>query len=912
MTLTSLQVAIDAVPFWWRALTRPARWLLGLQFVLFIPYLLEMPSREASAYVVESLNLLQFLVVWCAWCEQLFSLRRCFQATETQHPSLWRRLTLDLYGGFLFMAVLSLLVTVHPLLGIGAMFLLFTSVEALDVNLGNRSIAGALVGGMGRSYRLISSEPWRFLARLLTPGLVLYAGGSLVVGLRQWATELPPPWLKILGLLLAGLALLLWLGFFALAQLRIQVRSMAIDVDDLLIAEDDANHATLNDSPLDPESLSSLRLLAGRIGAMSGWAATAISVAMGLWLVYQLGRNGLLNTAALVEAFQGMVAFVTSTVQASVDLLLKLGFLTVVVGAVACGVWLLVRLGHRSPLSLRKGLDKAVRNAIGGARDFLAKDLGLSSSTLGIGTLLTALGTVAVQTYASVQDGQLQQQKDQQSQEQNHKAEQEVKQQLNGRMDGLEIALKAKVETFVLDAKKDNQDQRVQMASDLRDVLPQLRRPDGGADGERKGNILRHLYESGLLLPNDQKPSEHKKSNDRQTECAKELDKYQDFANLGGKSQRDAESIISTELKSCLPGVYLGSMNFSGANLNGAFLERSFLPFLNLNSANLRGAKLQGANLRHAQMQDTDLRGADLRGADLRGAVVVGSDLTDVQLDCKTQMDGLVAFYAHFPPENRNALPDPGKCGKDIPLKKPQVISWDPLKYTRPLTSDEEKDRARWSFCPLDPVQELIQDQDHFQAGSRCSNRRFEGGVYGVNSVSLLKSDPLNRNYTIFWSGGEFINTHFELLTLQNVDLVGATLENANFKNVRLKNVDFTGANLQGATFSDSTLEDVNFTGANLRKVSFERVRARNVHLQGIVVDNFLNLGSYNESLQREGAFKSNGFERHVQDELATFRQDFLAPILFGPLTLRPLHLLYWMLPNALPQHFAIHPGTAP
>ncbi|PZV00936.1 MAG: hypothetical protein DCF24_05825 [Cyanobium sp.] len=854
-----------------------------------------MPSREASAYVVESLNLLQFLVVWCAWCEQLFSLRRCFQATETQHPSLWRRLTLDLYGGFLFMAVLSLLVTVHPLLGIGAMFLLFTSVEALDVNLGNRSIAGALVGGMGRSYRLISSEPWRFLARLLTPGLVLYAGGSLVVGLRQWATELPPPWLKILGLLLAGLALLLWLGFFALAQLRIQVRSMAIDVDDLLIAEDDANHATLNDSPLDPESLSSLRLLAGRIGAMSGWAATAISVAMGLWLVYQLGRNGLLNTAALVEAFQGMVAFVTSTVQASVDLLLKLGFLTVVVGAVACGVWLVVRLGHRSPLSLRKGLDKAVRNAIGGARDFLAKDLGLSSSTLGIGTLLTALGTVAVQTYARVQEGQLQQRQEQQTLELRLKEEQAVGQQLNSRMDGLEKALNDQVATFLLIHKNATSDQRALMVSDLREVLPQLRRPDGEVDGERKGTILRHLYESGLLLPSDPKL------------CSTKInDNMQLFSQLGSMSQLEAEAGIRNDFPGCLPGVFLNSMDFSGANLSGAFLQKSFLPFINLSHADLRGAQLQGANLKSARLENADLSGVNLRGTDLRGAVVVGSDLTGVQLDCKTQLNDLVAFYAHFPPETRkDALTSAGGCKSDDPLIKSQVIYWDPLKGPLPLTMGG-KDETRWTFCPLDPENEPIQNR--IQAGAKCANRRFKGGAH---SDSLLNSHPLiHQDKT--WSGGQFSNTRFELLTLQKVDLVGAALDNAHFRNVKLKNVDFTGANLQGATFSDSTLEDVNFSGADLRKVRFERVRARNVNLHGIVVDNFLNLGSYNESLQRQGAFTSDDFESHIQDELATFRQDFLAPILFGPLPLRPLHLLYWMLPNALPQSFAIHSGKAP
>jgi uncharacterized protein YjbI with pentapeptide repeats len=895
VTLPSVPAVFGAVHPYWQVLTRPARWLLGLQAVLVSHSLLTVHAPAPSAYAVESLTLVQFLVVWCAWCEQLFSLRRCFQATETQHPSLWRRLTLDLYGGFLFMAVLSLLVTVHPLLGIGAMFLLFTSVEALDVCLSHRSIAGALAGGMSRSYRLISAEPWRFLARLLIPGLVLYAGGTLVVGVHRWAAEQAPPGLRILGWWLAALALMLWLAFFALAQLQLQVRSMAIDVDDLPTGENAARPATPVRPQLDPERLIRLRLLAGRFGAVSGWAATAIGVVMGLWLVFQLGRNGLLNMAALVEAFQGMVGFVTSTVQAFLDLLLKLGFLAVVVGAVACGVVVLIGLGRRRLLSLLRGLAQAMRNSIGGVGEFLAKDLRLSGATLGIGTLLTALGTIAVQTYARVQEGQLQQRQEQQTLELRLKEDQAFAQELNSRMDGLEKALNDRVAAFLPLHKKATPDQRALMVSDLRELLPQLRRADGGVDGVRKGAILRHLYESGLLLPSD--PGL----------CSSKIDDNSPlFAQLGGMSQLDAEATIRSNFPGCLPGVFLDSMEFSGANLSGAFLKKSFLPFINLSHADLRGAQLQGANLKHARLESADLSGADLSGADLRGAVVVGSDLTDVKLDCDTQLDRLVAFYAHFPAETREAArTSVGECADNSPLRQSLVISWDLLKGPLPLTRGG-KEQARWTFCPLDPENDPIQNL--IQAGAKCANRRFNGGG---QSGSLLQSHPLvHRDQN--WSGGHFSNSHFEHLTLRNVALVGAALDNALFRNVRLENVDFSGANLQGATFSDATLEGVDFSGADLRKLRFERVRARNVRLQGIVVDRTLNLGTYNEALQRQGAFSSDDFGSHIQDELATFRQDLLAPILFGPLPLRPLHLLYWMLPNALPQRFPTPPGTAP
>jgi len=893
VTLTSVQATIGAVNSYWRALTWPGRVLLVLQAAAVSHSLLATDPLHRSPYLGESLTLVQFLVVWCAWCEQLFSLRRCFQATGTLHHSLWRRLTLDLYGGFLFMAVLSLLVAVHPLLGIGAMFLLFTSVEALDVSLGSRSIAAALAGGSVLSYRLISREPWRFLARLLLPGLVLYASGTLVVGLHRWAqaAEQAQPGPPILAWLLTALALTLWLAFFALAQVQLQVRSMAKNVDRSPPRDGGDDPDPASAALDDPESQRRLLLLAGRFGAVSGWFATAIGVVMGLWLVYQLERNGLLTMAALVLAFQGMVAFVGSIVQVFLDLLLKLGFLALVVGAVACGVLLLIGLGRPRPLGLLRGVAESVQNGFSIVGRFLAV-LKLAGPTLGIGSLLTALGTIAVQTYAQVQKGQLQQRQEQQTQELRFKEVQALTQQLNSRLDGLQKELNDRVAAFLLLSISDKAkpEQRALMMSNLREVLPQLRRPDGEVDGVRMGTILRHLYETGLLLPSDP------------TQCSnslKERDRrFEQFSQLGSMAQLEAEKKIHDDFPSCLPGVYLDSMDFSGASLSGAFLKKSFLPFINLSHADLRGAQLQGAILSHSRLENADLSGADLRGADLRGAVVVGSDLTAVQVDCDTNVDGLVAFYAYLSEDTLNTLKESlSKC----PQKASQLISWGFLKERFPIPGRFDGE-TRWTFCPLNPNNKRIsnpESQSRIQAGAKCANRRFKGGHYS-------ESSRLN------WSGGQFSNTYFEDLTLKNVALVGAALDGAQFRNVRLENVDFSGANLEGVTISDSTLEGVNFSGANLRKLSLERVRARNVHLQGIVIDRSLNLGTYNEALQRQAAFFSDTFESHLQDELAIFRQDLLAPILFGPLPPRPLHLLYWMLPNALPQPSAIPLGTAP
>jgi uncharacterized protein YjbI with pentapeptide repeats len=106
--------------------------------------------------------------------------------------------------------------------------------------------------------------------------------------------------------------------------------------------------------------------------------------------------------------------------------------------------------------------------------------------------------------------------------------------------------------------------------------------------GERKGAIIRFLYESHLLqIPQEQ---EH--------------------------------------------NVYLNGADLSSANLAGAQLPRAFLGDVNdlglvdLGGANLAGASLRAANLRGVTLGGSDLRGADLRGADLSPADPGGADLS--------------------------------------------------------------------------------------------------------------------------------------------------------------------------------------------------------------------------------------------------------------------------------------------
>ena len=896
MKLLTTNQARRALQAYGRLLTRPGRWSLILQAALLIGPMITL-QRDAPvgasgsalpvALVHELVSLATFQLLWCAWCEQLYSLRRSFQASETQICSPGRRLVVDLYGGFLFMTVLSLLGAVNPLLGIGAMFLLFTSVEALDVSQQQRSTLGSLAGGLERSFRIISAEPWRFLGRLLLPGLVLYAGGLLVVVLRQWSADAQLQGaLRALGWLGTLAAVALWLAFFALAQLRIQMRAMELDVDDLPFGPARVDDSDQRPSRARQRDLRLLRRLVADFDGLCGWTAAGLAILMILWMVFQLGRNGLLTLPALVLAFQTVVVLVTTTVQAFLDLALKIGFLSLVLGAVVGGVVVVIGMGRRRLRSLLQEIAQGLRSGIGGFGDFLAKDLKLSSATLGIGTLLTALGTVAVQTYARVQEGQLQQRQQQQVEEQRRQEEKAVSQELNTRLDGLEKQLNERLATYMANQNNTRQEKRAVMVSELRALLPQLRRADGMVDGDRKGKLLRHLYESGQLLTTTANAT-----------CDVTRLMTVLTPELGSTPQRNAEAEINRAAPGCLPGVFLDSMDFSGANLEGAYLAQAFLPYVDLSHANLRGANLAGAVLSHARLEAADLSGANLKGTTLKGAVVVGADLTGVGIDCNTMADGMVAFYAHFPSTTReDALSR--QCS---PRPIGRIISWELQKGNAGRESLRNGLLAShtWTFCPLDPEnnRDPLQKGSRpsgIQAGAKCANRRFIGGKDPGNGMLSHPLEYQDRH----WSGGEFTNASFENLTLRTVQFVGADLRNARFSNVRLRDVDFSGADLQGALISDSTLDDVDFTGADLRRMRFERVRARNVKFRGILVDKSLNLGAFNAAQLLHGALANEAFEQRIQDEPATFRQDVLAPVLFAPLPLKPLNLLYWMVPG--------------
>lgn len=133
-------------------------------------------------------------------------------------------------------------------------------------------------------------------------------------------------------------------------------------------------------------------------------------------------------------------------------------------------------------------------------------------------------------------------------------------------------------------------------------------------DGERKGRVLRFLYESGLI---SEQPVIILQSADLRGAHLIE-------AHLIGANLADANLYKANLYKADLSGAELIHVCLEEANLQEAYLHKADLMW-----ANLEGANLIVATLAEAILQEAFLMRANLMGATLAEAILWGADLTD-------------------------------------------------------------------------------------------------------------------------------------------------------------------------------------------------------------------------------------------------------------------------------------------
>jgi len=140
-------------------------------------------------------------------------------------------------------------------------------------------------------------------------------------------------------------------------------------------------------------------------------------------------------------------------------------------------------------------------------------------------------------------------------------------------------------------------------------------------NGQRKGSVVRFLYESHLI------------------------DKDEPIVALHGADLRRADLRRAMLMGATLRGADLHRAMLIGAVLKEAALDGATLAEATLNTADLTGADLIGANLPGADLTTATLDGADLTGAtltaaDLTGATLIGATLTRANL-IRATLDGV-------------------------------------------------------------------------------------------------------------------------------------------------------------------------------------------------------------------------------------------------------------------------------
>ncbi len=139
-----------------------------------------------------------------------------------------------------------------------------------------------------------------------------------------------------------------------------------------------------------------------------------------------------------------------------------------------------------------------------------------------------------------------------------------------------------------------------------------------GLDGDRKGALIRFLYEADLI------------------------DKNNRVIDLSGADLSGADLNGANLSEAKLSGADLSEAKLSGADLSEANPGVEAMRGINLIKADLNGAKLSGANLRWADLSEANLSEADLNEADLVlaklsevkliSADLSGADLMDANL----------------------------------------------------------------------------------------------------------------------------------------------------------------------------------------------------------------------------------------------------------------------------------------
>lgn len=164
-------------------------------------------------------------------------------------------------------------------------------------------------------------------------------------------------------------------------------------------------------------------------------------------------------------------------------------------------------------------------------------------------------------------------------------------------------------------------------------TLNALRQLDGNQNGNRKGELLKFLYEADLI-GGCQSTSEVTKVCPAIVELSE--------AKLDGATYERPLFIAGADLDQArlrnayLPGIWLDKAEMNGVRLEGAVLTGAILTDAQMEGANLTGVQLASARLHRANLTKAILEHAVLNGAKLQGAILTEANLEGAQLQGAT------------------------------------------------------------------------------------------------------------------------------------------------------------------------------------------------------------------------------------------------------------------------------------
>lgn len=314
-----------------------------------------------------------------------------------------------------------------------------------------------------------------------------------------------------------------------------------------------------------------------------------------------------------------------------------------------------------------------------------------------------------------------------------------------------------------------------------------MRELDG--DGDRKGQILRLLYEA-CLIPTD-----------KALERCVTLESSRKDWQIGGKEDTRYNKLREAKVK------------LSGINLNGVVLEDASTPNMDLTGAFMKGANLENADLAGSNLTRTDFTKNKEAGCldslwDSIPIIDLAGDLIGwmVKPFCpaKAKLKGIRLDWA--------VLTDANLKNADLTQAKLIKAKLEGANLSNAILTDANLKNANLTRANL--------------RGANLSNAiltdaNLKAAIYDDKTSGLtdeqrnqmLKIEPSAELLNVDLSGQDLSESELQGAKLDWSNLSSANLSSANLSSANLSGVNLSGASLVGANLMNARLDGANLAG---------------------------------------------------------------------------------------------------